>query len=140
MAEAGGRPDEFSFSLCLHGEELRPSDVTALLGVEPTLAFERGHRRKPTSRPMPHGAWFLQARGQPPEDPDELARAVLMRVAVPAETWAMARRRDRVRLRVAMHTAGWNRGFAFSPATLQLIAQTGAELGFDLHFEDAIES
>ena len=134
IAEVGGPPDESSFTLAVYGEDLVPSEVTNLLGVEPTDSFERGYRRKPTSRPMPHGAWFFEERGQPPRDPDDLARSVLLRFSAPPERWSMVRERYEVQLRVALHVAGWNKGFAFSPTTMQLIAATGAELGFDLYF------
>jgi hypothetical protein len=140
VAEVGGLPDECSVSLCLYGEDLRPNEVTALLGVEPTDSFERGYRRKPHSRPMHHGGWFFQARGQPPQGPDDLARSVLTRFSVPPETWAAARQRYKVELRVGVHVAaGWNKGFSLTPTTLNLIAMTGAEVGFDLYFEDALE-
>ncbi len=134
IATVGGLPDECSFSVCVYGKDLRPSEVTALLGVEPTESFERGYRRKPNSRPMPHGAWFFGERGQPPRGPDDLARSVLMRFSVPSETWRTVRKRYAVQLRVALHVTGWNKGFDFSPMTMQLVAATGAELGFDLYF------
>ena len=130
-------PDESSFTLAVYGEDLVPSEVTNLLGLQPTRSFERGYRRNPTSRPMPHGAWFFEERGQPPRDPDDLARSVLIRFSAAPETWSRVRELYKVQLRVALQMASWNRGFAFSPTTLQLIAATGAELGFDLYFHES---
>lgn len=57
-----------------------------------------------------------------------------MRFSVPPETWSTVRERYDLQLRVALHVTGWAKDLAFSPATMRLIAATGAELGFDLYF------
>ena len=136
IAEFGGPPDESSFTLAVYGENLVPSDVSKLLGVEPTKSFERGYRRRPTSRPMPHGAWFLEARTQRPGKPDELVRSVLMRLSVSEETWAELRTHYRAQLRMALHSSGFNQDFVLSSSTLQLIASAGLELIVDLYPPD----
>jgi hypothetical protein len=137
IAEVGGHPDEFAFSLAVYGEDLRPGDVSALLGVEPAKSFERGYRVKPHSRPMRHGAWFLQARGAPPQRPDDVARSVLMKLPASPEIWTELGKRFELQIHIAVHTAGWNRGFSFSPSTTRLMAATGATVHFDLYLDDA---
>jgi hypothetical protein len=133
LLEVGGLVDQSSVTLCVYGESLRPSEVTALLRVEPTDSFERGYKKKPSSRPMPHGAWFFEARGSAPQGPDELARTVLLRFSVPPKTWAELNARYDVQIRIALHVEGWNKGFEFSSQTARLMAATRAKVGFDLY-------
>ncbi|WP_434424408.1 hypothetical protein [Nannocystis pusilla] len=35
---------------------------------------------------------------------------------------------------IALHSGKWNRGFGLSPEAINLVAATGAVLGFDLYF------
>ncbi|WAS89994.1 DUF4279 domain-containing protein [Nannocystis punicea] len=134
IAEVGGVPDETGVALALFGEDLEPDVVSAELGCEPTRTHRKGQRRGPRSPPYVGGAWFLELRGESPAEPDGLLRALLARFPRDPEFWARLRAKYQVRVLVALHSGGWNRGFGLSPAAIDLVAATGAELGFDLYF------
>ena len=133
MFEAGGPMDEAAISLAVYGETLKPNEVSSLLGVEATSSFEAGHKRGPRSPPIPHGAWFYQVRGSHPLTPEDLTTMLLAQLPTDPAVWSALGSPFRTQIRVALHMDAWNRGFAFSSATLKRIADTGAELNFDIY-------
>jgi hypothetical protein len=134
LADVGGPVDETRVTLAVYGEDLDPTEVTRLLGCQPTQVHRKGDKRHPTSVPYQTGAWFFTLETKAPSGPDELIPLLLRQLPGDSAFWAGLRERYDVQIRVAIHTAGWNRGFDISPATAELIAATGASLGFDLYF------
>lgn len=132
IAQVGGTVDESSAALCIYGDDLDPDDVSARLGIQPTRAFRKGERRN-HSPPTRHGAWILEVRGETPTGPDDHLRELLAQVTVAPDVWQTLLRDFELRLSCAVHTTGWNRGFALRPATLAKIADLGIELDFDLY-------
>jgi hypothetical protein len=81
---------------------------------------------------MPHGAWFHTVEGK--GEVDELTSLLLNRFPQDEKFWSDFGRDYQVKIGVAIHTSGWNRGFDLQPRTTKLVALTGATLGFDLYF------
>jgi hypothetical protein len=125
--------DEAAITIAVYGETLKPKEVTSLLGVEPTSSFEAGHRPGPQSPPIPHGAWFYEIRGSDPLTTEDLATMLFAQLPTDPAVWSTLGRLYRTKVRVALHMEAWNRGFGFSAATLKRIADTGAELDFDIY-------
>ena len=133
LVDVGGPVDELSACLAVYGENLDPGDVTSLLGVDPTESFRRGYRRRPASREMPHGAWFLIIRAVNHPDPGALIGALLSKLPDDAETWRQMNDRYKVQLRIGIHMQGWNKGFSFDAKTASQLAAIGAEVTFDIY-------
>ena len=126
-------------TLAIYGDDLDPDAVSARLGCAPTSSFRKGDRRAP-HRELPNprppamfGAWFLEARGEPPFLADDLVATVLGRLPADEAFWAALRRDYKVELRCGVHWWGWHRGFELSPATVRLIAAIGAPLMYDIY-------
>src|SRR5690606_28285796 len=116
--DVGGLVDESSATLCVYGDDLEPAELSALLGVEPSRSFRRGHRQTPDSRPAGHGAWFLRVEGTAPFGPNEHLGELLRRLPANPVVWSELRARYQVRISIGIHFDAWNRGFALDAATL----------------------
>jgi hypothetical protein len=138
IAEVGGIVDESRVTLCVYGEDLDPAAVTRLLGVSPTSSFLRGYRRKPSARPMPHGAWFLEVRGNAPDGPDVQLGKLLTLLPDSVDIWEELTRVYIVRLSICLGFAGWNKGFSFPADLIARAAKIGLGLDFDIYADDAI--
>ncbi|UCH21780.1 MAG: DUF4279 domain-containing protein [Deltaproteobacteria bacterium] len=132
IAEVGGVVDESDATLAVYGKDLEPDDVTALLGIKPTRSFRRGHKVGPNSPPIPHGAWFLEIRGEAPEGPDVQLRKLLMRLPDSEDVWRKLRSRYEVQLRFGIFMSGWNKGFDLAPDLIVRLAKMGVELDFSI--------
>jgi hypothetical protein len=133
IGEAGGPPDELRAWLCLYAEHLVPEVVSQRLGCAPTCAHRKGDRRGDRGRPFEKGAWILTVEARAPASPDGLVRALLGRFPADSAFWAELRRDYDIRITFGVHTSGWNRGFDLSSESMDLLARTGASVGFDLY-------
>jgi hypothetical protein len=131
--EVGGMVDESSATLAVYGDVLDPVEITALLGVGPTESFARGYRRGPRSPPFKHGGWFLTVEGAAPSGPDELLKALLLRLPGETAIWERLKERYSVHIRIGIHSQEWNRGFSLSSATVARVASLGVRMEFDLY-------
>lgn len=134
----GGLVDETEVCPAVYAEDLDPAAVTALLGCSPTSSHLRGERRSPRSPLQKGGGWFLNVRGRAPEDPEELSLRLLDRLPRDESTWIKLGELHEVQLRFAIHKTGWNRGFDFSPATVDRVALLHARLVFDIYANDQL--
>jgi hypothetical protein len=114
-------PDEVAVALCIYGDELDPSDVTSLLGINPTHAHRRGDASGPRSVPFKKGAWILELRRSEPIDLDVLYSELLAPLPAEQAIWASLAQKYELRLDFAVHTdAGC--GFYLSPETFALMS------------------
>ncbi|MBL8739173.1 MAG: DUF4279 domain-containing protein [Planctomycetes bacterium] len=82
---------------------LSPSDVTKLLGIEPSVSVERVTPRSPSSRPLRKtNIWVLESPRLPPgSDPTPLVNDLLTRIGDACiSLMGKARRRAKCRLQV----------------------------------------
>ena len=133
LTEVGGIVNESSVTLAVYGEDLEPSEVTALLGVVPTKAFRKGHRQASKSPAMPHGAWFLEVRGVSPSGPDTQLETLLSELPQSQHFWRELNERYTVQVRFAMHFEGWNKGFEFNKILVSRLAAMEVDLEFDIY-------
>lgn len=133
IAKVGGVVDESVATLAVYGKDLEPDDVTKILGIKPTRSFRRGHKRGPNSRSIPHGAWFLEIRGDAPEGPDAQLRNLLMRLPDSEDIWRELRSRYKVQIRFGIFMCDWNKGFNLAPDLIIRLAKMGIELDFDIY-------
>jgi Domain of unknown function (DUF4279) len=134
LLEVGGPVDESRVVLAIYGDELDPDEVSRRLGCAPTHSHRKGDPTRSAGIYHKSGAWLLTVEGKAPEGPDQLATRLLGPFPQDEEFWRALCRDYRVQVRVGIHTDGWNREFRFEPATVALLARTGAQINFDLYF------
>lgn len=140
IAEVGGTVDKSGVTLAIYGTDLIPEEITNLIGVQPTESFRRGYVRNPRSRPMPHGAWFLEYRGTSPDGPDVQLRKILVQVPTSRVLWEKIAENHRIQIRFGIHMSGWNKGFGLPKDLLSQLADINADLEFDIYAYDDDEA
>lgn len=115
-------------------EPAAPSDVTALLGMEPTAAWKKDERvpgapraRRPTS------AWRLQSPLPRTAAFEDQLRALLDILETKADNVRAAARRYGAQITCAAYFHGVNPGFGLSASDLARIAALGLAMDFDLY-------
>ena len=136
---AGGVVDRSMVTLCVYGESLEPSDITARLGCRPTSSHRKGYRRSTGAMSARRGGWFLKVEGAAPVDPEQLIRQLIMRLPGDPTVWRTLTDDFEVKLSVFIGLQHWNRGFALTPDILATLSSWRLTLDFDLYvqFEDA---
>lgn len=138
LAEVGGPVDELRLTLGIHGPELEPDEVSALLGCGPTASHRRGEVRRAGGRPYRAGAWLRRVEGRAPDEADGLVTRLLEGLPEDDATWTALRARFTVRVDFGVFVAGWNQGFELSPASMRRLAMFGVPIGFDI-YTDGVE-
>jgi len=133
LIEVGGPIAESGATLCAYGADLRPEDVTALLGVTPTRSWCRGDRRKPHSAPATEGGWILEVRGKAPHGPEIQLATLLAKLPETNAVWEELNRRYRTTLTFGLHMSGWNQGFELSRELITRIQRLGVGVNFDIY-------
>ena len=119
-------PDEVAVALCVYGVDLDPSEVTELLGAEPTHSHRRGERKTLRSPPWDKGAWIRELRRFEPIDLDAMFEKLLTDLSGEPAVWASLASRFQLRVDFAVHTdVGCT--FVLCPNTVKRIAELGAE-------------
>ncbi len=134
VASVGGVVDESSATLAIYSPKLDPEFLTTALNCNPTTSFKSGSRRRTSSPPRRLGAWLLTCEGRAPKGPDDLVNACLNEISPNATTWQTILETHTVRLIIAAHFGGWNKGFALEPGTLRRISALQIEASFDLYY------
>jgi hypothetical protein len=133
VAAAGGLVDETRVTIGIHGDDLDPDEVTALLRCPPSHSHRRGELRPRDLAPWPRGAWLLSVEDKAPAAPDHLLAVLLDRLPADPPLWAMLRARFDVRLGFGLFQGAWNRGFDLSPEVLKRVVDVGLGLDFDIY-------
>lgn len=137
IATAGGVIDRTKVTLGIHGDDLDPDEISALLKCAPTTAHRRGEERsskeRVPARAWKSGNWLLSVEGKSPAEPEALLAALLAKLPEDRTVWQTLGGRFRVRIDFGLFLDAWNRGFELSPQVLDRVAKTGAVLGFDIY-------
>jgi hypothetical protein len=139
IAETGGTVDEVRFTLGIYGEDLKPAEITTMLGCAPTSAHRRGDLRRGGQEPWQQGAW-TSVEGRGPTAPDDLIGLLFGRLPHGEAIWAQIRAKHSIRLSLGIFVVRWNSGFELSPTSLKNIANIGGPLGIDIYDELATEN
>jgi hypothetical protein len=137
VAEIGGKIDETRVTLSVHGDDLDPDEVSAILKCRPTRSHRRGESRPRNTSAWSSGAWLLSLEGKAPVEPEEVLIELLDRVPSDPSVWSALNVRFRVKIGFGLFLGAWNRGFELSPPVVSRAIMTGAQLGFDIYAGDA---
>ena len=107
-------------ALRLFGEDLRPEEITALLGASPTSSHLRGEpdERRRDARVWPIGGWVLEADDSAPADP---------------VVWQSLAARFRIDMFCGWFMDELNEGVSLSAATLRSLGGRGILLDMDIY-------
>jgi hypothetical protein len=133
MIQVGGLVDEARVTLGIHGADLDPEEVSAILQCRPSQAHRKGDVRPCRAVPWSAGAWLLSVDGRAPTDPESLLVSLFARLPDDPGVWKQLRQRFTLRLGLGLFLDDWNRGFELSPGMLRRIAATGVAFSFDMY-------
>lgn len=126
-------PTRSNAHLTVLSEQLTATELTRLLGMSPDETWERG------SRPHVPGRFAgvsVRSRLAGTAQPDEHLSDVLSRLEPAVQHIQKLCSDPRVasaRLWVSYHIANWNPGLTLSPTQVELVAQLGTGIEFDIY-------
>ena len=126
-------------SLRVGGDAVLPEQVTALLGVQPSMSYRKGElHTASTGRSFvrPIGLWLLRGREAEPEDVDAQVAEMLGKMNQDLSAWHALASEFKVDLFLGLFMSGTNEGFTLSATTLSSLANRHVEVGFDIYAPD----
>jgi hypothetical protein len=124
-------------TLRIFGDDVVPTEITRLLGSQPTTARAKGETwvgaksgKEITART---GNWRLEASAREPEDLDGQVQELLGKLTQDLEVWAALAQRFRVDLFCGLFMKSANEGVDLSPATLAALGNRGIKLSLDIY-------
>ena len=140
ICEIGGEFDETSVTLSVYSENLDRDEVTQLLGVQPTKAWNPGERhpigngRSGKTRIVEWGKWWLTIdQNRNPVEPK--IRKLLQQCTSDLDTWHKLASKYDIWLTIAAHLDNWNRELDLAPDILQLLSERRLKLKVDVYFD-----
>jgi hypothetical protein len=116
------------------GDELEPSELSALLGCEPSMQYRRGD---PVSPGRPNirkcGAWLLSAEDRQQEALDEQLEGIFAKLTQDLEVWKSLSSRFDADVFCGLFMNESNEGFSLSRNTLAALSARNLEIGFDVY-------
>ena len=129
----GGNIGRTKAGLRLFGEDLEPSEITALLGCMPTASYRKGEPVVSGGRGVrSRGCWRLESRLDETHGIDAHVGDILGRVTDDAGVWRSLARFN-PDIFVGLFLSSFNQGDSIAPRTLQLLAVRGIRLDFDIY-------
>jgi hypothetical protein len=131
-----GIPEHSIVTFRIFGDDLVPSEVTALLGCEPTTAYSKGDVRighKTGHRYVEKtGRWSLSAEEKRPEDIPAQIKEILAKLTQDLTVWDRLRSKYRMDLFCGVFMGSSNDGLEFSADVLGQLSERGITLGLDI--------
>ncbi|MGH7484410.1 MAG: DUF4279 domain-containing protein [bacterium] len=129
----------------IFADDLKPNEITSLLGVAPTTAWEKGttllNRDGTVRRTTKSGRWLLSL--QPAEtdewEADEAVNLVIGRFAAAETVWQDIASRAEIRLCLALFLETHNQAVSLDTASLRWLADRSIRLDFDIFAADESE-
>lgn len=123
-------------TLRVSGDDLRPEEITALLGASPTYSHTKGDRRVFASgreRIFKFGIWNLSAKVAEPEDLNAQVDELLAQLTPDLAVWRELSERYSVDLFCGWFMANGNDGVSIAPRILLALGERGIELDLDIY-------
>jgi hypothetical protein len=123
-------------SLSIYSDELVPSEVTALLGIEPSHAHAAGDRhfgkdgREYARRHT--GMWRLKA-SQDPGEFEFRVMQLLQRLPYPSAAWDIILNQHTVKLVIGLFMNKGNEELDLSPSLLQAVGERGIAISLEIY-------
>lgn len=117
------------------GDDLVPSEITRVLGCEPTTGWAKGDERTlhGVARTATFGKWSLEAEETSPADIDAQVANLLGRLTSDLSVWADLGDRFDVNLFCGWFMDVGNEGVSLDPSTMSSLGSRGIMLDVDLY-------
>ena len=121
--------------LRIWGDNLDPSEVTALLRCDPSESHTKGQQIGTAERPRAAktGAWRLSSTKRIPGDLEDQIVDLLSKVTSDIEVWNTITSRYEVDIFCGLFMAESNEGLSLSAKTLELLGNRGISIGLDIY-------
>lgn len=124
-------------SLRVAGDELMPSEITKMLGVEPTFAHCKGEvLQRPKGRIAKFGLWRLDAAPLEPSDFNVQVASLLDVLPQDVQIWRELGAKYEISLFCGWFMRESNEGEDLAVATLAALSNRGISLGLDIYAPD----
>jgi hypothetical protein len=134
-----GELRESSALLGFYGDDLDPEEITALMGVEPTVGVKKGDKWL-TSRGGEKiaytGSWRLKAERRHPADLDGQIDTLISLLPNDLSVWRHLSARFRGVVLCGLWLETYNDGVELSAATLSAMGERGLLLDLDIYQND----
>ena len=124
-------------TLRIFGDDVVPTEITRLLGSQPTTARAKGETwvgaKSGKEITAPTGNWRLEASAREPEDLDRQVQELLGKLTQDLEVWTALAQRFRVDLFCGLFMKSANEGAVLSSATLAALGNRGIMLSLDIY-------
>ena len=124
-------------ALRIIGDELNPSEITRLLGAEPTYSHSKGDvLQRPKGRVAKFGMWRLEAAPLEPSEFNDQVASLLAQVTQDLHVWGALSEKYDISLFCGWFMRESNEGEDLTPATLVALGTRGISLGLDIYAPD----
>jgi hypothetical protein len=142
ICELGGQFDECAFYLEFFHNDLRREEISARLGLNPTIAWNAGEPHTPPlsngldgrKRVVDYGKWAMKVTVKEERMSDSLTKFFGACWAAP-EIWRELNEKWGGRIALVGHAKNWNREFSLPSDVVALIADRGLAINFDAYFD-----
>lgn len=123
-------------SLLIDGDDLRPSEITTLLGQSPRLGVSKGqpfttsHGQQIVAET---GLWQFGGAWEVQPDLNKEIRLVLSSLTNDISAWNVVTRRYHCYLAIGGYFHDWTGGMTLEPSTLQLLAERNLAIDLDFY-------
>jgi Domain of unknown function (DUF4279) len=125
-------------ALRIVGEELNPSEITRMLGAEPTYSHSKGDVLiRPRGRIAKLGMWRLEALPLEPSDFNAQVASLLDPLTQDLCAWGELSSKYSISLFCGWFMGESNEGEDLSPKTLMALGSRGISLALDIYAPDA---
>ena len=135
-----GTADHSVVTFRVFGDALVPSEVTARLACEPTVAFAKGDVRIGSKTGNHYvektGRWSLSAEDRRPEDISAQIEEILGKLSSDPLVWEYMKSNYSMDLFCGVFMGSANDGLEFGAELLGLIADRGIRLALDVYAPD----
>lgn len=129
-----------SVTLLIHGDDLDPEELSAVLGVQPKIGVRKGESfmsggRRGMAVTAATGKWIVGTGDRDPPSIDEQIAELLGSLPSGTETWNDLTTRFDCYVTVGAWFAddSWTGGLALEPETLGMLAERGLAIEFDIY-------
>ena len=138
IAEIGGTFEVFSVGINFYSERLDKDEITKLIGIQPTKAWNQGERHQvgnsKKSRITDYGKWYFTSK-RDSTDLNVKLKALLDSLTSDLEIWNLLTTKYEAWIDIAGYMKNWNRGFSLKPEILKMISDRNIEIVFDLYYD-----
>jgi hypothetical protein len=135
----------FSVRVEIAADDLKPNEITSLLGVAPTTSWERGttllNRDGTVRRTTKYGRWALALQPAETEEweANKAVNLIIGRFQADDAVWRDISTRADIRLCLSLFLEAPNQGVTLEPASLRWLADRNIRLDFEIYAAEETE-